>query len=388
MSEPSTPADPATAPLDDGSGLMQRLLARWPEQEREYALLGMDCEGRVVGLSAGTPLVLASGPERLIGQPVDVIFTPDDRQHGLPALERQIALSVGYSEDDRWHLRGDGTRAWFGGMLFAVRDEDGHCMGFVKVMRDRTDLRAQIETLENRVAALRAALRDKDEHLTKLAHELANPLGPLLQACHLLGQAGDAQRPRLLEVVGRQLETLRRLVGDVRAAIGSQVRPPELVLQRLCLQDLLRQCGQALEEGARQHGLSMELLLPEVPVWMDADPARLHQVVLNLLSNAIKYTPSGGRVWLKATVEDNAAVVRVGDTGVGIAPDMLPRIFELFTQEPASQHLSEGGLGVGLAVVKQWVALHGGTVEVRSEGRGRGADFTVRLPLRQPGGPR
>jgi two-component system CheB/CheR fusion protein len=295
-----------------------------------------------------------------------------------------VALSVGYSEDDRWHLRGDGTRAWFGGMLCAVRDTEGRCMGFVKVMRDRTDLRATLDTLENRNASLRQALHEKDQHLITLAHELANPLSPLLQACHLLERADDTQRQRLLEVIRRQLDTLRRLVGDLRSEIGQQQKSRELVLQRFIVQDLLRQTFQSCEASAREHGLQLELLVPEAAIWIEADPARLHQVVLNLLSNAIKYTPAGGRVWLKSTVEDNNVVVRVEDTGVGVAPEMLPRIFELFTQEGASRHLSDGGMGVGLAVVKEWVDLHGGTVEVRSEGRGQGADFTVRLPLHQP----
>ena len=127
--------------------------------------------------------------------------------------------------------------------------------------------------------------------------------------------------------------------------------------------------------------------MPAGPLPVRADPVRLRQVLGNLLANAIKYTPEGGRVWVKATGEGAEAVVRVEDTGVGIGPDMLPRIFELFTQYEAAAGRSAGGLGIGLALVKELVELHGGLVQVRSDGRGKGSEFTVRLPLDAGDGP-
>jgi two-component system CheB/CheR fusion protein len=377
MSAPIPPPQRA----DDGSGLAERLLHLWPHQEREFCLLCLDPHGQVVGVAGGTDTVLGFPHQELIGQPIAVLFTDDDLARKFDQLERDVARSIGYSENDRWHVRRDGTRIWIGGSISAVRDEAGELIGFVKLMRDRTDLRAQIDTLENRVGALRATLERKDRQLTTLAHELANPLSPLLQACHLLGKTGDDQR--LLAVIGRQLETLRRLISDLRAAVGRDDQAPELSLQRFVLQELLGQvidAGRAQADSRRQ---SLQLLCTDVPIWLQADPARVYQVVLNLLTNALKYTPVGGHIWLKATIEADDAVIRVEDDGVGIAPDMLPRIFELFTQESASRHLSEGGLGVGLSVVKQLVDLHGGSVEVRSDGRGKGSNFTVRLPLRR-----
>uniref|UniRef100_UPI00179E9C1F sensor histidine kinase n=1 Tax=Methylibium sp. TaxID=2067992 RepID=UPI00179E9C1F len=124
-------------------------------------------------------------------------------------------------------------------------------------------------------------------------------------------------------------------------------------------------------------------LLPPVPIVMEADPSRFEQIIVNLLNNAIKYTAPGGQVWIKATVEADAAVIRVEDTGQGIATDMLPRIFELFTQESRTASSASGGLGIGLALVKSLVAAHHGIVSVYSEGRGNGSVFTVRLPLVQ-----
>jgi PAS domain S-box-containing protein len=375
------PPTPAPQRADDGSGLAERLLQLWPQQEPEYCLLCLDPRGRVVGVTGGTDSVLGFGHHELIGQSIAALFTDEDLQLKFDELERDVARSVGYSENDRWHVRRDGTRIWIGGAITAVRDDTGELIGFVKLMRDRTDLRAQIDTLENRVDALRATLQRKDRQLTTLAHELANPLSPLLQACHLLGKTGNDQR--LLDVIGRQLDTLRRLITDLRAAAGSDDSAPELSPQRFVLQELLGQVIDAGRVQAHSRRQSLEFLCTDVPIWLQADPARLYQVVLNLLTNALKYTPVGGHIWLKATIEADDAVIRVEDDGVGIAPDMLPRIFDLFTQESASRHLSEGGLGVGLSVVKQLVDLHGGSVEVRSDGRDKGSVFTVRLPLQR-----
>jgi signal transduction histidine kinase len=144
---------------------------------------------------------------------------------------------------------------------------------------------------------------------------------------------------------------------------------------------LLRAVAEECRPEAEAHGQDFRAILPEGPITLEADWARLRQVVANLLNNAFKYTQAGGQVVLKATVEGDEAVVRVQDTGVGIAPEMLPKIFDLFTQEECGSGRSEGGLGIGLAVVKELVALHGGTVQVRSEGKGKGSDFAVRLPL-------
>ncbi|MED5620945.1 PAS domain-containing sensor histidine kinase [Ideonella sp. BN130291] len=369
---------------DDGSGLAARLLRLWPGQEPQYCLLCLDPDGIVVGVSGATEPVLGYPPGDLVGQSISRVFTGEDLERKFDELERDVARSVGYAENDRWHVRGDGTRIWIGGAITAIRGAGGELLGFVKIMRDRTDVRAQIDTLENRVGGLRATLERKDRQLTTLAHELANPLSPLLQACHLLGKPESAHiQQRLLDVIGRQLDTLRRLIGDLRAAASQHAQAPTLALQRFVLQELLGQVVDAGRTQAGARGQSLELLCTDVPIWLQADPARLSQVVLNLLTNALKYTPAGGRIWVKATIEADDAVIRVEDDGVGIAPEMLPRIFDLFTQETASQHLSEGGLGVGLSVVKQWIDLHGGTVEVRSDGRGKGSHFTVRLPLRR-----
>jgi two-component system CheB/CheR fusion protein len=141
-----------------------------------------------------------------------------------------------------------------------------------------------------------------------------------------------------------------------------------------------------VRELIRQRRHEVEVVAPEGAVTVEGDRDRLHQVVVNLLVNAAKYTPEGGNIWVKVTTEGEEAVLKVGDNGVGIPTEMLPRIFDLFTQVESTRGASRGGLGIGLALVKNLVALHGGSVQVRSDGVGKGSEFAVRLPLRQPGG--
>ena len=133
-------------------------------------------------------------------------------------------------------------------------------------------------------------------------------------------------------------------------------------------------------EDCRRRQLTLTVLLPPAPILLELDCGRIRQAVMNLLSNALRYTPAGGQVWLKGTVEVSHAVIRVSDTGIGLAPETLPHIFELFTRAPSAESLAPGGMGIGLALVKQIAELHGGAVEVRSDGPGKGCEFSLRVP--------
>jgi signal transduction histidine kinase/CheY-like chemotaxis protein len=227
--------------------------------------------------------------------------------------------------------------------------------------------------------------RRKDEFLAMLGHELRNPLAAIRNAIWILEEAGseDYQDVRQREVIERQTHHLVRMVDDLLdvsrvtlGKIGLHVQPVDLqsVAER-CLSEL------GMKRLAETHELSVSVCTE--PVLVQGDPVRLEQVVCNLLHNAIKYTPRGGSVDLTvgpSPEEPGEAVVRVRDTGLGISEDMLTRIFEPFTQVESSRKRSEGGLGLGLPLVRSLVELHGGTVEARSEGRGRGSEFIVRLP--------
>jgi CheY-like chemotaxis protein len=236
--------------------------------------------------------------------------------------------------------------------------------------------------------ALRQADRRKDEFLAMLAHELRNPLAPISAAAQLLGRGPlDPERlARTSTIIGRQVAHLTALVDDLLDV--SRVTRGLVVLSRGEV-DLRRVVADAVEQArplveARRHQLAVHL--PPEPALVDGDYKRLVQVLANLLNNAAKYTPEGGKlvVWLGGAGDQVA--LSVSDTGIGISPELLPKVFDLFSQAERTPDRAQGGLGLGLALVRSLVELHGGTVAASSEGRGAGSEFTVRLPrLPRPG---
>ena len=246
------------------------------------------------------------------------------------------------------------------------------------------------ERQRDSAARLAEADRRKDEFLATLAHELRNPLAPLRNGLQFLRLAGA--QPALAEearaMMERQVEHLVRLVDDLLDM--SRITTGKIELRRewaelgAIVHSALESIGPLIERA----GHTLELALPPEPVYLDADPVRLSQVFCNLLNNAAKYTERGGKIVLSAARREREVEVSVRDTGIGIPPHMLPRVFDMFTQVDGSMEKSHGGLGIGLTIVKRLVELHGGSVQARSEGAGRGSEFAVRLPLIEPGTPR
>jgi len=352
-------------------------------QANEHALILLDAQARIVGWFAGSERILGYRADEVIGWTADFLFTPEDQERGIPQLEVEIARSDGQAEDDRWHVRKDGGRIWSSGTLVALRSEEGQIVGFGKILRNRTDARAQIEALENKVEALSRTNRQQLNFVGMLAHELRNPLASLVGSAEVLQtSAGEsADIGFAAKLIRRQAEFIQRLVDDLLDVTRIGVGKVDLQRTDMDLAVLLRNVAESMSPQMQQRQLDFHVLLPPSPIKLTADGARLHQVFTNLLSNAIKFTEPGGSIWLKTTVEGSEAVVRVQDTGVGISAEVLPQIFDLFTQEEASRSRSAGGLGIGLSLVKEFVTLHGGTVTVRSDGKQKGSEFTVRLPL-------
>jgi PAS domain S-box-containing protein len=232
---------------------------------------------------------------------------------------------------------------------------------------------------------VREADRRKGEWIAMLAHELRNPLAPLLTGLHVLRRSGGdpAAAEKAEEMMERQVRHLARLVDDLLDV--SRVARGKIALrrERLDLARLVRTAAADRRPALESAGLTLAVETPETPLWVSGDATRLSQVLGNLLDNAAKFTDRGGRVEVKlnATEGGPGAELRVRDTGVGIDPELLPRLFEPFSQADRSLHRSKGGLGLGLALVRGLTELHGGTVRAASAGPGRGAEFVVRLPL-------
>jgi PAS domain S-box-containing protein len=282
----------------------------------------------------------------------------------------------------------DGTRRPIDDSGAPIRAGDQSIGGVVLVFRDVTERRLREHELRALAAHLSEADRRKDEFLAMLAHELRNPLAPIRNGLEILRLAGDPTEDARYarEVMDRQLDQMVRMVDDLLDV--SRVTRNLLELRKGPV-DLSSVVSSAVETSRpllveRRHELKVSL--PDEPVMLEADAARLAQVLANLLNNAAKYTEPGGRIELTAEKRDGEAVVTVRDDGIGIPAEMLPAVFTLFTQLDRKMERTHGGLGIGLTLVKRLVELHGGAVEARSEGPGRGSEFIVRLPLSHPVG--
>lgn len=308
------------------------------------------------------------------------------RNHDLEVLAggqpvRMIDQQGARNEPEHWMwvkfpIRDASGRQLVAGLAFNITDQ----------YRSEQALRASEERFRQLSAQLQEVNRRKDEFLATLGHELRNPLAPLLTAAEIIRvrPEPDPAAGRAREVIARQAERMRRLIDDLldvarieRGIVSLHIEPFDL---REAVQEAVR-TGQSWAEAREQ---TVRLTLPDDPVAVDGDPVRMEQVITNLLSNASKFTPSRGRIEVSVERSDGAAVVRVADTGKGIPSDMLSRVFELFTQVNPSLDRAEGGLGVGLTLVKRLTEMHGGTVSVSSAGEDRGTVVEVRLPLSLP----
>jgi two-component system CheB/CheR fusion protein len=361
------------------------LLRLFTQQGEDFALVMLSPDGIVLDWLAGATRIFGLTAEEMIGQSIERIFTPEDLARGVMQQELEIARSVGRAEDDRWQLRNDGTAFWASGVVIPLRDEAGKLVGYGKMLRNRTDLKTQTEALENRVKALSEAEEQRNAFFGVVAHELRNPLSPLVSAVELIRRSGHTESvvQAGLQIIERQVAAIRRLVDDLMEMVRVGAGKMELDREVIELKEVVNAAANAARPLAEARDQHFQVLLLQGAIPVMGDPSRLDQVFANLLNNAIKYTPVNGRIWFKVTVEGGDAVVRVEDTGVGIDAEMMPKLFDFFAQEASSRAMASGGLGLGLPLVRELVTLHGGTVQARSDGRDKGSVFTVRLPMHQ-----
>lgn len=355
------------------------------EGTHDYAIFMLDSQGNIASWNPGAQRIKGYRAHEIIGRHFSCFYPSEAVERGWPDEELRRATADGRFEDEGWRVRNDGSQFWANVIITALRDEAGNLRGFSKITRDLTE-RRQLERAKLQAEVMADLSRRKDEFLAMLSHELRNPLAPIINAVQMLRlqEMEDPLQQQATAIIERQTERLTRLIDDLLEV--SRITTGRIRLQRASI-DLRSVVEHAVETARplivqRRHELSVSL--PPEAVWLYADATRLEQVVVNLLSNAAKYTDEAGRIELSLDQEGREAVVRVRDTGLGIARDLLPSIFDLFTQAPRPPDRSQGGLGVGLTVVRRIVELHGGKAEAFSGGPGRGSEFVVHLPLMPP----
>ena len=378
MARMSPPASPSIPPH------VAPLLGLLVAQTRAHAIVLLDPQGLILAWLGASERLFQYAESEALGRPGAMLFTPEDQRKGIHEMELSTAAAGGRAEDERWHARKDGSVFWASGAVTALTGEDGRLAGYAKVLRDRTDIRANVLALQNRLDAMRHESEEKRVTLKSLVHELRNPLGPMRNATHLLARTlTDPQSTRLLDMLDRQQRALERLIQDV-ANLGEapdEAHALALDFMPVDLREVIEAGISAFRTEADLRQQRIDLLAPQEPVIVLGDRQRLDQAVLNLIGNAVKYTPRHGRIIVSCYDESRFAVVRVEDNGVGIDPALLPRIFDMFVREPNADPQAPEGSGIGLAVVRRIAGEHGGNVEVRSDGKGKGSEFSLRLPL-------
>jgi len=280
------------------------------------------------------------------------------------------------------HFR-TGDAIWMAYKVIVLADESGKPNGFATVSQNVTERREMLDEVRALATNLSEADRRKNEFLATLAHELRNPLAPISNAVQVLRRrgAGDVDAVESSsELLERQVAQMSRLVDDLIDMSRITSGRIELRKERIDLSTVVTHAVETTRPQFRSMNQELRIAIPEEPVMLYADPARLTQVLGNLLNNACKFSNRGGKVWLTVAPENGDVDIRVRDNGIGMTQDEIPRVFDMFTQLDTSLERSRDGLGIGLTLVRTLVELHGGSITVHSEGRGRGSEFVVRLP--------
>ncbi len=350
---------------------------------KDYAIFMLDPSGNITTWNSGAERIKGYSPDEVVGKHFSIFYTPEDQAADRPRKGLQRALEEGRFADTGIRVRKDGTRFVADVLITPIYAKDEELIGFAKVTRDVTERQKLQEQLKQRVDELAQADRRKDEFIAMLAHELRNPLAPVFAGVGILQRAPrhSPQSQRAFAAMDRQLTLMSRLVDDLLQV--SRITRGKVELRRTLVR-LNEVVEQAVETVSGDIDNRRQRLVvhcaPEIDLYADAQ--RLVQVLSNVIGNASKYSHEGGTITVTADQDGTNASVTVKDEGVGIRGEMLNKIFELFTQDlrPAGTEL-HGGLGVGLALARSIVAMHGGRIWAFSEGPGKGATVEIRLPL-------
>jgi two-component system CheB/CheR fusion protein len=376
-------ADGVVLTLIDVSGLKAAEDALFHERYLLNSLLGTvpdaiyfkDARGRFIRLNRAMAERLGLGdPAEAIGK--TAFDLPD--QDAAMALHREDAAVLRSGEPQHYRLErraaAGGAEAWDMVTRLPLVDRDRKIVGIIAIFRDVSEQVRSKAKIDDEV-------RRRDEFLAMLSHELRNPLGAMVTATAMLKDAGADLEARSVEILERQSRQMARLLDDLLEA--SRVTQNKIALRRrvVDLRAIAAEAAEAVRSAMAEKGLHFSVELVPDPIWVDGDAARLQQVQINLLSNAYKYTPRGGRVSLRVGADESGARIAVSDSGAGIPRAMIDSVFDLFVQGKQTLDHANGGLGVGLTLVRALVELHGGSVAARSDGQGKGSEFVVRLPV-------
>ncbi|MEJ0034719.1 MAG: PAS domain S-box protein [Gammaproteobacteria bacterium] len=345
----------------------------------EYAIMMLDKDGFVTSWNAGAQRIKGFTAAEILGKHVSHFYTSEDVASNKPWRDLALARDTGRVMDEGWRLRKDGALFWASTVITALKDAEGKLYGFAKVTQDLTD-RRNAESLAETTQRLH-------EFIAMLAHELRNPLAPIRNAVALMGRKGlaDPALESMRRTIDRQSLHLTRLLDELLDV--NRVARGHFSIERVSvdLQDVLSRAIETSRPLLDAHAHRFQAAIPDGPIPVSGDAVRLTQAIVNILNNAAKYTPQGGNIRLGVFVRDAEVEIRTVDDGMGIDKSQLEKVFDLFVQVSPETANTLGGLGVGLALVRRIAELHGGSVQARSAGLGRGSEFIVRLPLAMQG---
>jgi PAS domain S-box-containing protein len=392
------PIDDSAAPITDGVSVLGAVLVfrdvterRRAEEARQRlaaivesstdAIVAKTLDGRITSWNPGAERVFGYTEAEIVGRPITVLFPPDRLAEEADFLAR-IARGERVEHYETIRVRKDGRLIHVSVSLSPIRDPDGEIVGASKIARDITERARIAERERDALRQAEEANRMKDEFLATLSHELRTPLNAVFGWVRMLQSGVDEETLRRgLDVIERSSRAQLDLVNDLLDISGIVRGQIKLVFRTVDLRSIVAAAVESIQPSAIAKGSVVSLDTDGTPALVMGDADRLQQVVWNLLTNAVKFTPRGGRVTVSLQRAASQVEVTVQDTGIGIHPEVLPYIFERFRQADSSMTRKFGGLGIGLAIVRHLVELHGGEVRAASEGEGRGAAFVVSLPL-------
>jgi len=341
----------------------------------DYAIVTLDEEGMVTSWNSGAERINRYKSADIVGRHFSRLYPPEDIRANKPWQQLATARERGRVNEESWRLRSDGTQYWANNVIAALPESDTRRRAYYMVTQDLSQ-RRHAETLADTAQRMH-------EFIAMLAHELRNPLAPIRNAVALMArrEVKDPLVEAMRQTIDRQSQNLTRIVDELLDV--NRVARGQFTIERqaIDLRDVLARAVETSRPLIDTHSHRLHISIADQPIDCHGDPMRLTQVVVNILNNAAKYTPDGGDIWLSAVRQGSGVEVRVRDNGRGIERDMMDRVFDLFMQVDPNSGSALGGLGVGLALVRRIVELHGGSVQAASDGLGKGSEFIVRLPL-------